>query len=201
MIDPVRFIGNHSSGKMGFAIAEELADKGASVVLVAGPVALPCSNPSIMRIDVVSAQEMYSECITHFPDCHGAVMCAAVADFTPVHKTSQKIKRGKENHSIELMPTQDIAAQLGTMKNQGQILVGFALETCNEETNAYEKLIKKNLDFIVLNSLNDPGAGFGTDTNKVSIIGRDNKKLHFELKSKDKVAQDIVDCMINAIEG
>jgi phosphopantothenoylcysteine decarboxylase/phosphopantothenate--cysteine ligase len=186
---------------MGFAIAEELADKGASVVLVAGPVALPCSNPSIMRIDVVSAQEMYSECITYFPDCHGAVMCAAVADFTPVHKTSQKIKRGKENHSIELMPTQDIAAQLGAMKNQGQILVGFALETCNEETNAYEKLIKKNLDFIVLNSLNDPGAGFGTDTNKVSIIGRDNKKLHFELKSKDKVAQDIVDCMINAIEG
>jgi phosphopantothenoylcysteine decarboxylase / phosphopantothenate---cysteine ligase len=198
-IDPVRYIGNHSSGKMGFAIAEALADQGAKVILIAGPVSVSTHHPSIIRNDVVSAKEMFESCVHAFPDCDGAIMCAAVADFTPVITESSKIKRGKENYTIELMPTQDIAAELGRIKRSDQLLVGFALETNDEVNNASEKLRKKNLDFIVLNSLNDPGAGFRTDTNKISIIGRDNKTKQFELKLKADVAIDIVDAIIEAI--
>jgi phosphopantothenoylcysteine synthetase/decarboxylase len=181
---------------MGFAIAEELARQGANVILVSGPVHLKINHPNIERINITSAQEMYSVCLEHFPSCDGAVMCAAVADFTPVNTENQKVKRGKENYTIELMPTEDIAASLGKMKKEGQFLVGFALETNDERENALKKLQKKNLDFIVLNSLNDPGAGFQTDTNKITIIDKDNNYFDFELKPKEIVARDIVDLMV-----
>jgi len=195
-IDPVRFIGNYSSGKMGYAIAEELADQGAEVILVSGPVNVATKHPGITVLDVESAQEMYEQSVHAFGECDGAVMCAAVADFTPVNKAGDKTKRGKENWSIELQPTKDIAAELGKMKNAGQLLVGFALETSNELGNAQSKLEKKNLDFIVLNSLNDSGAGFGVDTNKITIVEQGNKITHFELKSKKEVARDIVEKII-----
>ncbi|MCK3685011.1 bifunctional phosphopantothenoylcysteine decarboxylase/phosphopantothenate--cysteine ligase CoaBC [Maribellus sp. YY47] len=191
-IDPVRFIGNYSSGKMGYALAEELADQGAEVILVSGPVSVLAKNSAINVVKVESAQEMYEECVSVFPSCDGAVMCAAVADFTPVDKAREKTKRGKENWSIELQPTKDIAAELGKLKKENQLLVGFALETNNELENAGTKLVKKNLDFIVLNSLNDSGAGFGVDTNKITIVAKDNKPEIFELKSKKEVARDIV---------
>lgn len=197
MIDPVRFIGNHSSGKMGFALAETLAALGAAVTLVAGPVALKTRHPGITRLDVTSAAEMYHTCFEHFPACDAAIMCAAVADFTPVQPELSKVKRGKANYHLELKPTQDIAAELGRIKQARQLLVGFALETNDEFINAAGKLAKKNLDFIVLNSLNDPGAGFKGDTNKISILGKDNKTVGFELKSKTEVARDIVDFLIN----
>ncbi len=195
-IDPVRFIGNHSSGKMGYAIAEELADHGARVFLISGPVNLSVSHRNIEVLHVKSAQEMFEQSVKTFPKCDGAVMCAAVADFTPVHKTDEKTKRGKENWNIELEPTKDIAAKLGQLKTKEQLLVGFALETNNELNNARQKLEKKNLDFIVLNSLKDEGAGFGVDTNKITIIEKDNKISTFELKTKKEVAADIVEKMI-----
>jgi len=185
---------------MGFAIARALVEQGAKVTLVVGPVSLTLDHCAVKRIDVVSANEMFDACISHFPSCDGAVMCAAVADFTPLHPEQQKVKRGKANYAIELTPTRDIAGTLGQMKQQGQLLVGFALETHDEFRHAREKLLKKNLDFIVLNSLNDEGAGFQTDTNKISIIAKDNKTLVFELKSKEEVARDIVDCIIEAME-
>ncbi len=191
-IDPVRFIGNYSSGKMGFAIAEELAAQGADVTLVAGPVDLSVSHSSISRIDVESANEMYKEAVKAFSKSDGAIMCAAVADFTPRIKAEAKTKRGKEDWSLELEPTKDIAAELGKNKSKDQILVGFALETNDELENAQNKLEKKNLDFIVLNSLNDKGAGFGVDTNKITILEKGNKRYNFELKSKVEVARDIV---------
>lgn len=191
-IDPVRFIGNYSSGKMGYAIAEELANEGAQVTLVSGPVDLKTLSTNIRIIRVESAQEMYDASVNAFTDCDGAVMCAAVADFTPLEKHDEKTKRGKENWSIELEPTKDIAAELGKRKTAKQLLIGFALETNNEEYNAERKLQRKNLDFIVLNSLNDKGAGFGVDTNKISILEKGNKKQVFELKSKQEVARDIV---------
>jgi len=191
-IDPVRFIGNYSSGKMGFAIAEELAAQGADVTLVAGPVNLSVSHSSISRIDVESANEMYKEAVKAFSKSDGAIMCAAVADFTPRIKAEAKTKRGKEDWSLELEPTKDIAAKLGENKSKDQILVGFALETNDELENAQNKLEKKNLDFIVLNSLNDKGAGFGVDTNKITILEKGNKRYNFELKSKVEVARDIV---------
>lgn len=191
-IDPVRFIGNYSSGKMGYAIAEELAEQGARVVLVSGPVSISAHHPNIKVVRVESANEMYEQSVKAFPECDGAVMCAAVADFTPADKTTVKTKRGKENWMIELTPTQDIAATLGKMKAGKQVLVGFALETNNELANAVSKLKKKNLDFIVLNSLNDQGAGFSVDTNKITIVGKDNKITNFELKPKKEVAADIV---------
>ena len=191
-IDPVRFIGNYSSGKMGYAIAEELAEQGARVVLVSGPVSISAHHPNIKVVRVESANEMYEQSVKAFPECDGAVMCAAVADFTPADKTTVKTKRGKENWMIELTPTQDIAATLGKMKAGKQVLVGFALETNNELANAVSKLEKKNLDFIVLNSLNDQGAGFSVDTNKITIVGKDNKITNFELKPKKEVAADIV---------
>lgn len=198
-IDPVRFIGNHSSGKMGFAIAEELANRGANVKLVAGPVKQQINHPNISRIDIQTANEMYEQSVALFPECDGAVMCAAVADFTPVVKVDKKVKRGKENYSIELKPTKDIAAALGQQKKDTQLLVGFALETNDEHQNAQKKLEKKNLDFIVLNSLNDKGAGFGVDTNKICIIDRQNKQTDFELKTKSLVAVDIVNRIIEEI--
>lgn len=191
-IDPVRFIGNFSSGKMGYAISEQLANNGADVVLVSGPVAVKAVNKKVKVINVESAAEMYAESVARFPLTDGAVMCAAVADFTPVVVEKQKTKRGRDNWNLELKPTRDIAQALGEIKSEKQILVGFALETDNEIKNATQKLNQKNLDFIVLNSLNEPGAGFQVDTNKVTIIDKDNNQQFFELKSKNEVAVDIV---------
>jgi phosphopantothenoylcysteine decarboxylase / phosphopantothenate---cysteine ligase len=185
---------------MGYAIAEELADQGAEVILVSGPVSVSTQKVGIKLVSVESAEEMYNECIRHFPDCDGAVLTAAVADFTPVKPETQKTKRGNENLTIALKPTKDIAAELGKMKRKNQVLVGFALETTNEVVNAHKKLEKKKLDFIVLNSLNDAGAGFGVDTNKITIIGKNNKTVPFELKPKKEVAADIVE-MIGSILG
>lgn len=195
-IDPVRFIGNHSSGKMGYAIAEECAKRGASVTLISGPVSLEVNHPNIQRINVESAEDMYNSAHQYFADTDVAVLCAAVADYTPLKKSDVKMKREKKsNLSIELIATKDIAASLGTVKKDGQMLVGFALETNNEEANAKDKLARKNLDFIVLNSLNDKGAGFKCDTNKISIIDR-QRRTDYELKPKSEVANDIVDRIV-----
>ncbi|WP_163323507.1 bifunctional phosphopantothenoylcysteine decarboxylase/phosphopantothenate--cysteine ligase CoaBC [Draconibacterium mangrovi] len=191
-IDPVRFIGNYSSGKMGYAIAEELAEQGAEVTLVSGPVSVSTQKAGVTVVPVESAEEMYLASVEHFKSVDGAIMCAAVADFTPAKKEDEKTKRGKENWHIELQPTKDIAAELGKLKTDKQLLVGFALETNNELANAEGKLLKKNLDFIVLNSLKDKGAGFGVDTNKITIIEKGNKQTDFELKDKAEVAKDIV---------
>lgn len=199
-IDPVRFIGNFSSGKMGFAIAEELANHGAEVILICGPTTLQSQNPNIHRIDVVSAQQMYEASMNHFGSCHVGIMTAAVADFTPINPEDIKVKRGKENYTIELTPTKDIAAALGDIKTGSQILVGFALETNDEELNAQSKLVKKNLDFIVLNSLNEKGAGFQHDTNKITIINKNGTVKKFELKPKSEVAIDIVNELISHSE-
>jgi len=192
-IDPVRFIGNYSSGKMGFALAEELASQGAQVVLVTGPVALQLTNPNIQRLDVESAREMHEVCLTHFPEMDAAVMCAAVADYRPKQMANKKMKRQAHEMCIDLEATADIAASLGKLKTSRQLLVGFALETNDEEQNALGKLQKKNLDFIVLNSLQDQGAGFGVDTNKITILSKDNNVQVFELKNKAEVAVDIVE--------
>lgn len=195
-IDPVRFIGNHSSGKMGYAIAEECAKRGASVTLISGPVSLEVNHPNIQKINVESAEDMYNSAHQYFADTDVAVLCAAVADYTPLKKSDVKMKREKKsNLSIELIATKDIAASLGTVKKDGQMLVGFALETNNEEANAKDKLERKNLDFIVLNSLNDKGAGFKCDTNKISIIDR-QRRTDYELKPKSEVANDIVDRIV-----
>lgn len=190
-IDPVRFIGNYSSGKMGYAIAEELADRGASVILVSGPVQITTGHKSIELIKTESAAQMYQECIDNFARCDGAVMAAAVADYTPAHHATQKMKRHGETLNLELIPTKDIAAELGKIKNQRQFLAGFALETNDAIENAKLKLEKKNLDFIVLNSLEDKGAGFMTDTNIITIIDRHNNTTRFPLKDKKEVAADI----------
>ena len=191
-IDPVRFIGNYSSGKMGFALAEECAERGAEVILVAGPVRMEAAHPSIRRIDVESAAEMYQAAIEHFPDCDAAILSAAVADFTPEYVAGEKIKREDDDLILQLHPTQDIAAALGALKSNGQVLVGFALETNDEEAHAREKLQRKNFDFIVLNSLKDPGAGFRYDTNKVTILTED-ETYPYPLKEKSEVAIDIID--------
>ena len=190
-IDPVRFIGNYSSGKMGFAIAEECAAQGADVTLIAGPVSMECKNPGIKRVDVESACEMYDAAMQAFPTCDVAVLSAAVADYRPAQCAPEKMKRTADDMFIELTPNSDIAASLGAVKNKNQLLVGFALETNNAEENARLKLEKKNLDFIVLNSLKDKGAGFACDTNKVTIIDKLGKS-DFPLKSKKDVAKDIV---------
>ncbi|MBN9301568.1 MULTISPECIES: bifunctional phosphopantothenoylcysteine decarboxylase/phosphopantothenate--cysteine ligase CoaBC [Dysgonomonas] len=192
-IDPVRFIGNYSSGKMGFALAEECARRGAEVVLVAGPVSLKVNHPNIKRIDVESAEEMYNASIKEFPGMDAAILCAAVADFRPSEQYSQKVKRGEDLLTISLVPNKDIAASLGKMKKANQLLIGFALETNDEETNALKKMAKKNLDYIVLNSLNDAGAGFKYDTNKVAILKKNGERKDFGLKSKYEVASDIID--------
>lgn len=200
-IDPVRFIGNYSSGKMGFALAEEFADRGAEVTLVAGPVSLQTVHPAIRKIDVESAAQMYEQVMLESDGCDIAVSCAAVADFTPVQKADQKMKRGKETWSLELQPTCDIAEALGERKKPGQLLVGFALETNDETCNAIQKLHKKNLDLIVLNSLKDKNACFGFDTNKVTLIDRDERQFQYELKSKQAVARDIVDQIARLIKN
>lgn len=191
-IDPVRFIGNYSSGKMGFALAEECAGRGAEVTLICGPTALSSHHPGICRIDIESAAEMYEQAVSRFPDADAAILCAAVADFTPDHQAENKIKREGNELCLHLKPTRDIARQLGQMKTTRQVLVGFALETTDEFNHAKEKLARKNLDFIVLNSLNDAGAGFRHDTNKISIITTDSR-TDYPLKSKTEVAHDIVD--------
>lgn len=191
-IDPVRYIGNYSSGKMGFALAEACAQRGAIVTLVTGPVAISTYNKSIERINVESAEEMHKMVISRFADVDGAILCAAVADFTPVNSAASKIKREKDNLKLELKPTKDIAAAVGAIKKPEQFIVGFALETDNEEKNAIEKMERKNFDFIVLNSLQDPNSGFGFDTNKVTILHRSGLKKAYELKTKLDVADDIL---------
>ncbi len=199
-IDPVRFIGNYSSGKMGYALAEECANRGAEVTLVSGPVNLRAENPAIHTVNVESAREMLSACQEVFPDVDVAVMCAAVADYAPAHPQDHKIKREHQDvPTIELIKNPDIAATLGKEKRQSQVLVGFALETDNEFSNATEKLQRKNLDMIVLNSMRDKGAGFGTDTNKVSIFDRSGNRIDFPLKSKKDVATDIVNEIVSRL--
>ena len=192
-IDPVRFIGNHSSGKMGVALAETAAAMGAKVNLILGPGSVQPSQPGIDVTNVISANEMYEESMKNFPNSDCAIMAAAVSDFEPEKANDQKVKRGKEDLVIRLKPTCDISRSLGKIKKRGQLLIGFALETQNEVENARKKMAKKNFDFIVLNSLGDPGAGFGYDTNKISIIYKDNNIQQFELKSKTDVARDILD--------
>lgn len=198
-VDAVRFIGNYSSGKMGFAIAEAMAERGARVFLVSGPVALKPVHPAINFIPVHTAQEMLSACLSFFNECNGAVLSAAVADYRPKSPVSHKLKRSGENIHVELEPNPDIAATLGSMKRADQFLAGFALETDREIDNAREKLIRKNFDFIVLNSLKDEGSGFNSDTNKISIIDRNNKITRFELKPKSEVAVDIISYLENLI--
>lgn len=192
-IDPVRFIGNYSSGKMGFALANECANRGAQVELVCGPVSssMQVQHPNIHRIDVESAKEMFEACKELYPSMDSAILCAAVADYAPEMVADQKIKRTGDDMVIRLKPNPDIAASLGQMKKGSQTLVGFALETNDEESNAQAKLKKKNFDFIVLNSLKDKGAGFRTDTNKITIITFDNKK-GYPLKTKEEVSKDII---------
>ena len=190
-IDPVRFIGNHSSGKMGFAIAEELATLGASVTLIAGPTTLSLNHPNIQRINVISAEEMLNSCLSVFKSSDISILSAAVADYRPKNSSPTKIKKDSSELVIELTKTQDILASIGKDKTSKQILVGFALETDNEEANAIKKLERKNLDFIVLNSLRDEGAGFKGDQNKITIIDQNHQKESFALKSKKDVARDI----------
>lgn len=193
-IDPVRFIGNFSSGKMGFALAEECAARGAEVLLITGPTVLSLSHPRIRKIDVESAQQMYDAAVNAFPEMDAAILSAAVADYRPEAAAEQKIKRTEgENLTLALTPNPDIAATLGKMKKPGQKIIGFALETNDEESHAIKKLEKKNFDYIVLNSLQDQGAGFGHDTNKVTILSRNGEKRSFGLKTKKEVAKDIVD--------
>jgi len=198
-IDPVRFIGNHSSGKMGFAIAEELANQGAEVNLVTGPTHQHTTHPGVVVNKVTSAEEMYTLCSSLFPQSDVTVLAAAVADYKPLLKADQKIKKKDENLTLELTKTRDIAASLGKLKHNGQVIVGFALETENEVSNALKKLESKNFDLIVLNSLNDKGAGFGTDTNKITIINRKQEQATFDLKSKQEVARDIVQAIIESL--
>ncbi len=196
-IDPVRYIGNHSSGKMGFALAEACAERGAKVLLVTGPVSLHCAHPNIQRFDVISAAEMYKTAHEHFGKVDAAILCAAVADFAPAESLSTKTKRGKEDWMLKLQPTKDIAASLGSIKRDNQVLVGFALETNDELENALSKLKRKNLDFIVLNSLNNKGAGFQYDTNQVTILNKDGNRTDFPLKAKKAVAEDILNELNN----
>ncbi len=201
-IDPVRFISNHSTGKMGYAVAAELAARGTEVVLVSGPTAIE-APAGVRRVDVVSAEDMYRACMELWPEMDGAVMCAAVADYTPARVSATKVKKQDGGFSIELVPTKDIAAELGRTKREGQVLVGFALETDNEEANAVSKMERKNFDAIVLNSLRDEGAGFGGDTNRITIFSRTDgpnagsgiKKATYPLESKAAAAVHIADAI------
>lgn len=197
-IDPVRFIGNNSSGKMGFALAENFAQKGANVTLVTGPVSIQHQNSTIQRINVVSAEEMHQVMLSEYENADIVIMAAAVADYRPKEKAEQKIKKSAENLTIELVKNPDILSDLGAKKKQ-QFLVGFALETQNEEENAKDKLRRKNLDAIVLNSLQHAGAGFQHDTNQITIIDKENKLTQFELKDKHQVAEDIAQFIIKSI--
>jgi len=194
-IDPVRFIGNHSSGKMGVAIAKELYRRGAEVILIAGPSNIETLN-GIKVIKVNTAEEMFDACTGSFKNAHIAVMAAAVADYTPVKKAKEKIKKAGKNILLELKQTPDILKSLGEQKTRKQVLVGFALETTDEKKNALQKLKKKNADLIILNSLNDKGAGFGKDTNKVTIYEKKGQEFQFDTKTKQEVAKDIVDLII-----
>ncbi|WP_295435794.1 bifunctional phosphopantothenoylcysteine decarboxylase/phosphopantothenate--cysteine ligase CoaBC [uncultured Prevotella sp.] len=194
-IDPVRFIGNYSSGKMGFALAEECARRGADVTLISGPVSLECSK-RIKRINIESCSEMYNAAVNEFKDCDAAILCAAVADFRPKSVADNKIKREKDDLTIQLCPTNDIAAELGRQKNNNQLLIGFALETNNEEFNAKGKLERKNLDFIVLNSTRNEGTTFRSDDNQIEIITNDEIKK-FKKKNKKYVAADIINELCN----
>lgn len=192
-IDPVRFIGNYSTGKMGIALADAAARLGAEVTLILGPVSVRPSMPSVKIVNVESAREMYDACVEQFPEMDAAVMCAAVADYAPAETADRKIKREKDEIPvIRLVKNPDIAAALGKMKRPGQVLAGFALETNDEQANALDKMERKNLDMIVMNSLRDEGAGFGTDTNKVTIFLRDGSETDYTLKSKADVASDIL---------
>ncbi|MBQ1752632.1 MAG: bifunctional phosphopantothenoylcysteine decarboxylase/phosphopantothenate--cysteine ligase CoaBC [Paludibacteraceae bacterium] len=195
-IDPVRFIGNYSTGKMGYAIADECAQRGADVTVVSGPVSIEPKNKNVKVVSVRSAAEMFAAADKLFTEADITVLSAAVADFTPIVSADEKIKREKDNLTLELRPTVDIAASLGKKKREGQIFVGFALETNNEEQNAQSKLERKNFDFIVLNSMRNPGTCFGSDNNQIKIIDRDNITSH-PLKSKAEVAKDIVDKIVS----
>lgn len=195
-LDPVRFIGNHSSGKMGVAIANELYNRGAEVTLILGPSQVTFSINGISLVRVTTAAEMYSACQEEFEKADIAIMAAAVADYSPVTAAKEKIKKKEDGLTVELTKTKDILKSLGEKKKAGQILIGFALETTNERANALEKLHRKNADMIVLNSLNDAGAGFGHDTNKITIFERGGQEFNFDSKSKNEVAKDIVDTMI-----
>jgi len=198
-IDPVRFIGNNSSGKMGIALSQELAARGADVSLVMGPTAILPKGRGIQLIKVNTAEEMYQACVDEFPKADVAIMSAAVADYTPLNKSTNKIKKQHEDLSIELVKTKDILKTLGERKVNGQILVGFALETTNEREYALNKLKSKNADLIVMNSLNDKGAGFGVDTNKVTIFEKNGNEIAYETKPKQQVARDIVDRIVNML--
>ncbi len=200
-IDPVRFIGNHSSGKMGFAIAEALAASGAEVTLITGPTALQPHHSTIRQLRVTSAEEMHAAAVQIFPETDIAVLAAAVADYKPKSKAEQKIKKQTDSLVIELVKTHDIAQSLGSMKKNGQLIVGFALETENQKENAIRKLQAKNFDFIVLNSPNDEGAAFGHDTNKITIIDRSLHEQAFDLKSKKEAANDIVNAIIDRLHA
>jgi phosphopantothenoylcysteine decarboxylase/phosphopantothenate--cysteine ligase len=192
-IDPVRFIGNYSSGRMGFALAEACARRGAEVTLIAGPVSLVAEHPGIRRINVETAEDMYREAIGAFPASHAAILCAAVADYRPENASTEKIKReDKGDITLRLTANKDIAASLGKLKQQGQVLAGFALETNDELVHAERKLKRKNFDFIVLNSLREPGAGFRIGTNKITILDNQGELTAYPLKSKQEVASDIV---------
>jgi phosphopantothenoylcysteine decarboxylase/phosphopantothenate--cysteine ligase len=200
-IDPVRFIGNYSSGKMGFALAEECVRRGAEVTLIVGPVSAqlsPIASQRVKRINVESCQNMYDAATQAFPQCDAAILCAAVADFRPEHTADQKIKREGDELQLRLVSNPDIAAQLGRMKREGQVLAGFALETNDEEANAQKKLQKKNLDFIVLNSLRNEGTCFQSDENQISIISETGQK-DFDRKSKTGVARDIIDHLVTLL--
>jgi phosphopantothenoylcysteine decarboxylase/phosphopantothenate--cysteine ligase len=198
-IDPVRFISNNSSGKMGMAIANIAAEYGAAVELVLGPVDILPHDTSVKIINVTSAMSMADECVRRFAKCDIAILAAAVADFAPDKVTGNKIKRNNKELILKLKPTKDIAAALGKMKRKNQLLVGFALETDNELENAFSKLKRKNLDLIVLNSLKTKGAGFGYDTNRITIIDRNNNIDKFELKSKKEAARDIIDKIVSML--
>ncbi|PKP36717.1 MAG: bifunctional phosphopantothenoylcysteine decarboxylase/phosphopantothenate--cysteine ligase CoaBC [Bacteroidetes bacterium HGW-Bacteroidetes-14] len=199
-IDPVRYISNHSTGKMGYAIAAEFANRGAEVTLVSGPVESQKVHPAVKVINVVTAAEMFDVTTAEYQKgADVTVLCAAVADFTPSRQEQNKVKRGSLNWSLELEPTRDIAAAIGKEKKEGSLIAGFALETDHEHSNALSKLERKGLDMIILNSLNDKGAGFGTDTNKISIIARGGETVHYPLKSKEQVAGDIADYIENLL--
>ncbi len=191
-IDPVRYISNHSTGKMGYAIARAFALAGADVTLISGPTALPLPEPTIRRISVRSAQAMYEAADAAFAEADLTILSAAVADYAPAHPADRKIKKKESVFNLELTKTTDIAASLGQRKQAGQWMMGFALETDNELENAHKKLSAKNLDWIVLNSLQDVGAGFGHDTNKITVLGADGSTLSFDLKTKEDVAQDLL---------
>lgn len=196
-IDPVRFIGNYSSGKMGFALAEECSRRGAQVILVTGPVSQTCSD-SIKRIDVESCNEMYERALSEFPKCDVAILCAAVSDFRPGHVAEQKIKRKGNNLVLTLEPTQDIAASIGRMKSAHQRLIAFALETNEEQHNAQRKLLQKNADFIVMNSTRNPGTTFQSDDNQITIINKEEKK-EYAKKPKSEVARDIINELVSIL--